>query len=74
MIKKYRKSKSANKNQRSFYFQDYIATNLKQKKIHKSPISEDRIYILFFFFFCLIVIFVLKITFVSVKNPNFFEI
>ena len=73
MIKKYRKSKSANKNQRSFYFQDYIATNLKQKKIYKSPISEDRIYILFFFFFCLIAIFSIKITFVSFKNPNFFE-
>ena len=73
MIKKYRKSKSTNKNQRSFYFKDYIATNLKQKKIYKSPISEDRIYILFFFFFCLIAIFSLKITFVSFKNPNFFE-
>ena len=73
MIKKYRKSKSTNKNQRSFYFKDYIATNLKQKKIYKSPISEDRIYILFFFFFCLIAIFSLKITFVSFKNPNFLE-
>ena len=72
MIKKYKKSKSFNKNQRSFYFQDYIATNLKQKKIKKSPISEDRIYILFFFFFCLIAIFALKITLVSVKNPNLF--
>ncbi len=73
MIKKYKISKKYNKNQRSFYFQDYIATSLKQKNIFKSPISDDRIYILFFFFFCLILIFSLKITFVSIQNPTFSE-
>ncbi len=73
MIKKYKKNKKYNKNQRSFYFQDYIATSLKQKNIFKSSISEDRIYILFFFFFCLIFMFAIKITFVSIQNPTFSE-
>ncbi len=73
MRKKNRKNKNFNKNQKSFYFEDYIATNLKQKNISKSSISEDRIYILFFFFFCLIAIFSIKIIFISVKEPQFLE-
>ena len=71
MKKKSRKNKNFNKNQKSFYFEDYIETNLKQKNISKSSISEDRVYILFFFFFCLIAIFSIKITSVSIKEPQF---
>ena len=71
MKKKSKKNKNFNKNQKSFYFEDYIETNLKQKDISKSYISEDRIYILFFFFFCLIAIFSIKITSISIKEPQF---
>ncbi len=71
MTRKLKKSKNFNKNQKSFYFEDYIETNLKQKNISRSSISEDRVYILFFFFFCLIVIFSIKITSVSIKEPQF---
>ncbi len=72
-IRKNRKKKFLNKNQRSFFFEDYIETNLKQKSVLKSNISEDRIYILFFVFLCLIAIFSMKIIFVSVQNPEFIE-
>ena len=46
-MKKYKKkNKNLNKNQRSFYFEDYLETNQKQRKFLKSYISEDRIYVL----------------------------
>ena len=73
MKKKSRKNKNFNKNQKSFYFEDYIETNLKQKDRSKSFISEDRIYILFFFFFCLITIFSIKITSISFQEPQFLQ-
>ena len=62
MKKKSKKNKTINQNQKSFYFEDYLETNQKQKKISKSSISEDRIYVLFFFFFFLLAIFSIKIT------------
>ncbi len=71
MKKKSRKNKNFNKNQKSFYFEDYFETNLKEKNKSKSFISEDRIYILFFFFFCLITIFSIKITSISFQEPKF---
>jgi cell division protein FtsI (penicillin-binding protein 3) len=74
MKKKYKNNKKFNPNQKSFYFEDYLETNYKQKKISKSLISEDRVYILFFFFFCLMTIFAIKITFVSLQAPQFLEI
>ena len=73
MKKKYKKNRKINPNQKSFYFEDYLETNQKQKKISKSPVSEDRIYILFFFFFFLLTIFSIKITFISVQTPQFLE-
>jgi len=73
MRRKSKNNKNFNKNQKSFYFQDYIETNLKQKNIFRSPISEDRIYVLFFFFFCLITIFSIKITLISIQEPKFFQ-
>ena len=71
MKKNLKKNKNFNINQKSFFFEDYLETNQKQKKILKSSISEDRIYILFFFFLSLIVIFSIKIAIVSVQKPDF---
>jgi cell division protein FtsI (penicillin-binding protein 3) len=70
MKKKYKKNKHHNINQKSFYFEDYLQTNKEEKNISKSSISEDRIYILFFFFLSLILIFTIKITVLSVQNPE----
>ena len=74
MKKKISKNRNFNINQKSFYFEDYIETNQKNKKFHKSSVSEDRIYVLFFFFFCLIAIFTIKITLVSIQDPQFLYI
>ena len=74
MKRKIKKNKKLNLNQKSFYFEDYLETNQKQKKIKKSLISEDRIYLTFFFFFSLILIFAMKITFVSLQEPKFLYI
>ena len=68
MKKKRKKNKNFNENQKSFYFEDYLETNQNKKKFENSIISQDRIYILFFFFFCLIAVFAIKITIVSFKK------
>ena len=49
-MKKSRK-KLFNKNQKSFYFEEYLQTNEPFKKQKKTVMSEDRIYILFSFYF-----------------------
>ena len=49
MKKKSKKSK--NINQTSFYFEDYLETNKKNKFLKSSNNFQDRIYILFFFLF-----------------------
>ena len=51
MRKKTRKNKKININQTSFYFEDYIETNKKNKFIQKNNLFQDRIYLLFFYFF-----------------------
>ena len=66
--KKYKKNKKISENQKSFYFEDYLETNQNKKKFENTSISQDRIYILFFFFFCLITIFSIKIQLVSFKK------
>ncbi len=71
MRKNQKKNKYFNLKQRSFFFQDYIETN-KKKINSNNDISEDRIYILFFFFFCLVLIFSIKITLVSLQKPKIF--
>ena len=43
--------KSVHKNQKSFYFEDFMETNVNFKKLEKVNLVEDRIYILFFIFF-----------------------
>ena len=70
MRKKRNKNKISDLNQKSFYFEDYLETNQKTKKIKNSIISQDRIYLLFFFFFSLIIIFSIKITLISLKKPE----
>ena len=57
MKKKNKKDKYTNKNQRSFYFEDYIHSNRNLKKNKRNFIIEDRVYILFFSFLALIVFF-----------------
>ena len=74
MKKRQKKNKNFNASQESFYFDDFLETNQKQKKKSKSCISEDRIYSLFFFFLCLILIFSIKMTLVSLQEPRFLEI
>ena len=69
MKKKSKKNK--NINQTSFYFEDYLETNKKNKILKKSNNFQDRIYLLFFFFFSLILIFSIKITHISLNNKIF---
>ena len=62
-----RNKKYITKNQKSFYFEDYFETNLRNKKVKNSTISQDRVYLLFFFF-SLVTIFSIKIILVSLKS------
>ena len=71
---KKRNNKNYNINQKSFYFEDYIETNKKNKTLKKSNNFQDRIYILFFFFFSLILIFSIKITHISLNPKNVFNL
>ena len=68
-----KKRKLVNENQRSFFFEDYIKTNQKYKNDKNNSISEDRIYLLFFFFLSLIFIFSLKIVLISFQSYNYIE-
>ena len=72
MVKKFKKNKDIN--QRSFYFEDYLETNKKNKKLKKSNTLQDRIYLLFFFFFSLILIFSIKISYISLNDKSIFNI
>ncbi len=67
------KNKKFNKNQGSFYFEDYFETQKEKKNLREVNISRDRIYLLFFLFFSLIFIFSIKIIFISLKDPNFYS-
>ena len=62
--------KKKNKNQISFYFEDYNETNKKNKILKKTNNIQDRMYLLFFFFFSLILIFSIKITYISLDQKN----
>ena len=48
-------------NQKSFFFEDFLETTQKQKKLYKSKILEDRHYVLFSVFFSLILVFSISI-------------
>ena len=65
---KNKKNNNFDKKQKSFYFEDYLETHQKKKRGSNSNISQDRIYLLFFLFFSLIIIFSIKIIFVSLKE------
>tara|TARA_E500000178_G_scaffold346778_1_gene398953 strand:- start:3896 stop:5623 length:1728 start_codon:yes stop_codon:yes gene_type:complete len=67
-MKNKREKKQFNTNQQSFFFEDYLNTNQKFKKDKNLTINEDRIFLLFFSFFALILIFTLKIIFVSLQS------
>ena len=69
MRKKGRK-KLFNKNQKSFYFEEYLQTNEPFKKQKKTVMSDDRIYILFFLFISLILIFSISITSISLQKSE----
>ncbi len=69
-----RLKKNINTNQSSFYFEDYFETNKKKKILKISNNLQDRIYILFFFFFSLILIFSIKITHISLNKKNIFNL
>ena len=71
MVKKYKKNN--NVNQRSFYFEDYLETNKKNKILKKSNNFQDRLYLLFFFFFSLILIFSFKIIHISLNKKDIFN-
>ena len=71
---KKRNNKNYNVNQKSFYFEDYLESNKKNKTLKKSNNFQDRIYILFFFFFSLILIFSIKITHLSLDTTNVFNL
>ena len=73
MKKKQKRSKNYNPNQTSFYFEDYLETNKKKKIFRKLNNFQDRIYILFFFFFSLVLIFSIKITHISLSEKNVFN-
>ena len=71
MKKKFKKNK--NLNQKSFYFEDYLETNKKNKILKKSKNFQDRIYLLFFLFFSLIFIFSIRIIHVSLNSIELFN-
>ena len=73
MKKKIKKSKNISKNQTSFYFEDYFETNKKNKSSQKKNFYQDRIYLLFFLFFSLILIFSIKIIHVSLNKIEIFD-
>ena len=60
-------------NQKSFFFDDFLEISPKQKKIHKSKIPEDRLYILFSVFFSLILIYSICIFSISIQSSNLQE-
>ena len=66
MKKKSGKNKTTN--QRCFYFEDYLETNKKNNFSKKNDIFHDRIYLLFFLFFSLIIIFSFRIVNVSLNK------
>ena len=71
MKKKY---KNKNFKQASFYFEDYLETNKKNQVLKKTNNFQDRIYLLFFFFFSLILIFSIKITHISFNKKDIFNV
>ncbi len=72
MKKKSKRNKDLN--QTSFFFEDYLETNKKNKIFKEKNNFHDRIYLLFFFFISLILVFSIKITHISIINKDTFNI
>ena len=70
-MKKRNNKKKNNINQTSFYFEDYFESNKKNRLLQKTNIFQDRIYILFFLFFSLILIFSIKIIHISLNKIDY---
>ena len=68
MKKKSRKNKNFNSKQSSFYFDDFLETNKKKQSLDKKNFFHDRIFLLFFLFFSLILIFSFRIIHVSLSE------
>jgi len=73
MKKKLKKNKNLNLNQTSFYFNDYLETNERNKFSKRKNLFQDRIYLLFFLFFSLIFIFSIRIVHISLNKINTFN-
>ena len=73
MKKKYKKNKNFNKNQTSFYFEDYLESNKKDKYFKENNFFQDRLYLLFFLFFSLILIFSIRILHVSLYDLELYD-
>ncbi len=73
MKKRYKKNKNFNTNQTSFFFEDYLETNKKINSYKRKNLSQDRIYLLFFLFFSLILIFSIRIIHVSLNKFEMFS-
>ena len=69
---KKKSKKNNNINQTSFYFEDFLETNKKNKILKDSNNFQDRIYLLFFFLFSLILIFSFKIIHISLEKKKYY--
>ncbi len=72
MKKKFRRDKKFNENQASFFFEDFLETNKKNKFSQRKNFFHDRIYLLFFLFFSLILIFGIRIIQVSLYKMEIY--
>ena len=73
MKKNRKRDKNFNFNQKSFYFEDFIETNKKNKSSQTNNNFQDRIYLLFFLFISLILIFSIRIIHVSLNKFEIFH-
>jgi len=71
MKKRNNLKKKYNINQTSFYFEDYFESNKKNKYLQKKNFFKDRMYILFFLFFSLILIFSIRIIHISLNKIDY---
>ena len=67
------RKKNKNTNQVSFYFEDYLETNKKNKYFKENNFFQDRLYLLFFIFFSLILIFSIRILHVSLYDLELYD-
>ena len=62
---------SIHQNQNSFFFEDFLETNHRQKITNKTKISDERLYVLFSVFFSLILVFSISILSISIQPSDF---